>query len=195
MMEELGLKQVWDRGNLGGMALETWKELIKAKIREWEEERWKRGIEGKTKLRNYKRWKTRSGREDYLTDGNDTAGTRMVTKLRGGANPLRIDQGRKEGIPREERICQICENGVEDEEHFMLRCARYGWLRAKLRLTVNRALNYVREWWDDETRGPELMDILLGEAAGKKRGTIVEAVKRFAAQATITRAKTLRLRA
>ena len=34
-----------------------------------------------------------------------------------------IEQGRKNNIPRQDRICQICNTGeLETEMHFMLRC-------------------------------------------------------------------------
>merc|ERR1711954_411271 len=33
--------------------------------------------------------------------------------------------GRSEGLPREERICDLCEKEEEDERHFLLRCEKF----------------------------------------------------------------------
>ena len=44
---------------------------------------------------------------------------RMLMKLRGGTAELRIETGRWCGLRRDERICEMCEEGeVEDVEHF-----------------------------------------------------------------------------
>ena len=45
--------------------------------------------------------------------------------LRSGANDLEIDRGRQEKKPRAERICKICNDGVEDEVHVVTRCTAY----------------------------------------------------------------------
>ena len=36
-----------------------------------------------------------------------------------------MDRGREERIPRNERTCQICYNGIEYELHFLLHCKGY----------------------------------------------------------------------
>ena len=54
--------------------------------------------------------------EEYLASEGEVQGARVVTKLRSGANMLRIDQGRREGLERGERWCEMCGQGVEDEE-------------------------------------------------------------------------------
>ena len=45
--------------------------------------------------------------------------------LRSGANDLEIDRGRQEKKLRAERICKICNDGVEDEVHVVTRCTAY----------------------------------------------------------------------
>jgi hypothetical protein len=43
---------------------------------------------------------------------------------------LRIERGRYENIPREERICKLCDSGeVENEFHFVVTCQNYQHLR------------------------------------------------------------------
>ena len=43
---------------------------------------------------------------------------------------LEIEKGRHTGIPREERICKVCDLGkMEDEQHFLLECPGYTEIR------------------------------------------------------------------
>jgi len=53
-----------------------------------------------------------------------------LAKIPGGSSRLRIEQGRYEKEPVNERVCRLCANGdVEDESHFMLQCSVYDDLR------------------------------------------------------------------
>ena len=61
---------------------------------------------------------------------------RHISKLRCSDHALEIEKGRyKKGNTRtlaNERICTLCKNGqVEDEEHFLLKCDAYKFLRTK----------------------------------------------------------------
>ena len=53
---------------------------------------------------------------------------KFLVKLRLGVLTLQIETGRfqRPRLPAEVRLCVICNNGeVEDEAHFLLRCAAY----------------------------------------------------------------------
>ena len=55
-----------------------------------------------------------------------------VVKLRISAHQLLIETGRHRNIPRNERICELCDkNELEDEFHFLLVCPAYKELRQK----------------------------------------------------------------
>ena len=57
---------------------------------------------------------------------------KTIAKIRCSDHSLEIEKGRHRNIPREERFCKICTDGViEDEEHFLLRCETYQPLRSK----------------------------------------------------------------
>ena len=64
-----------------------------------------------------------------------------MSRFRMGVAPLRIEQGRYEangrndgstGIPSEQRICQVCEGGVEDELHLFMKCPAYNARRQRM---------------------------------------------------------------
>ena len=41
-----------------------------------------------------------------------------------------IERGTYENIPRDQRICKLCDSGeIEDEFHFTLKCQKFGHLR------------------------------------------------------------------
>ena len=54
-----------------------------------------------------------------------------------------IENGRYHSpkIPREERLCQICKNKVEDAKHFILKCILYDVERKNLEQGFNNFLN------------------------------------------------------
>ena len=45
---------------------------------------------------------------------------------------LEIEIGRYQGIEAEKRICKLCNNGVEDEIHFLLKCKALQQYREKV---------------------------------------------------------------
>ena len=47
---------------------------------------------------------------------------------------------RMHGIPSEQRVCQVCDRGYEDEIHFLLQCNEYRALRQSL-LTLFTSLS------------------------------------------------------
>ena len=55
-----------------------------------------------------------------------------LAKFRCGVAPLRIETGRYEMIPYEERYCFNCTNKIESEEHVLLECPLYNDIRLEL---------------------------------------------------------------
>ena len=54
----------------------------------------------------------------------------IISKFLCSSHKLRIETGRHSNIPREQRVCQLCEtNKVEDEHHFILECQAYNEIR------------------------------------------------------------------
>ena len=54
----------------------------------------------------------------------------IISKIVGSSHTLQIETGRHRDIPREDRLCKICDlKQVEDEEHFMTECPAYNKIR------------------------------------------------------------------
>jgi hypothetical protein len=93
------------------------------------------------KLRTYALFKCSLGYEMYLSVIRDVYKRQLVSRLRMGVLPLRIETGRYEGnglkgsrgIPVEFRVCLCCGSSkVEDEIHFVLECSSFSVERKRL---------------------------------------------------------------
>ena len=98
-------------------------------------------VETKSKLRLYRKLKTKLTLEDYVVE-LPREKRRILTMLRGGTNRLRIETGRWVGEREEERVCKVClSNEVEDETHFLLACPFYVIQRTEMFAKIREACN------------------------------------------------------
>ena len=92
---------------------------------------------GRNKLRTYKLLKTHFGTSHYVKDPHITRTQRSaLAKFRCGVAPLRLETGRFEGIPENERLCPLCGLDVETELHTILKCPKFDVLRSDLFLAA-----------------------------------------------------------
>jgi hypothetical protein len=55
-----------------------------------------------------------------------------LVRLRTGGHHLAIETGRWSGTPRNERVCEMCDQGVEEDElHFLFECPAYAPVRTR----------------------------------------------------------------
>ena len=88
---------------------------------------------GGNKLRTYKMFKHSYETEAYVKCHVMSRTRRSaLAKFRCGVAPLRIETGRYEMIPYEERYCFNCTNKIESEEHVLLECPLYNDIRLEL---------------------------------------------------------------
>jgi hypothetical protein len=88
--------------------------------------KWQNEIQNVSKLRTYRQIKLNFGCEDYLNLNLKKFERSMLSQLRTGILPLRVETGRYIGEPVEQRICKLCQtNVVEDERNFILYCNLY----------------------------------------------------------------------
>lgn len=80
---------------------------------------WKHMLDNSSKLSFYSTFKSEYKLEDYLTTIRNASQRKAVTKFRISCHKLQIEYGRYHNIPREQRLCNLCDtNEIEDEYHF-----------------------------------------------------------------------------
>ena len=102
-------------------------------------ETWKNDIKLKPKLRSYIEFKENYCTEKYIMYNLDRYERSLMSQLRLGILPLRIETGRFKNEPVNERICMMCNNNnVESEYHFLFHCTAYNDQR---QIFYNKLLN------------------------------------------------------
>ena len=102
------------------------------------------------KMRTYKLFKNLFQTEGYCKIIFPLSHRSAFAKFRCGVAPLRLETGRYEGLPVDERKCPFCRVHVEDEKHVLLQCGKYDTIRENLfqkAVTVRRNFYYLP---DDE---------------------------------------------
>ena len=115
---------------------------IMTKIKESYIEFWKHKLNHSSKLSFYSTFKTNYSMEPYLTKIKNPSIRRTFSKFRISNHKLLIERGRYENIPRENRLCKVCNSGeIEDEYHFTLTCPEYIDLRNNSNNILSNILN------------------------------------------------------
>ena len=87
--------------------------------------------ENAARMRFYNVIKTQFCFENYL-DVPNFSQRRIIAKFRCSDHTLEIEKGRHNKIPREERLCKVCDcEEIETEEHFLIKCKFYDNLKSK----------------------------------------------------------------
>ena len=148
--------------------------LVNKLVKRKEEDDWLANVAKKSKLRVYRKLKSRLVLEDYVIE-LDREKRRQLTMLRGGTNKLRIETGRWRGESEEERVCNVCLcQEVENEKHFILACPMYVVERANMFCRIREEiseLEYV-ENMEEEWQ----LNLLIGIGWRKKNKEIREIV-------------------
>ena len=106
---------------------------------------------GRNKLRTYRTFKNVYAVEPYVKCKLSRRHRRALAQFRAGVAPIRIETGRYEGLPEEQRLCPHCSDVVESEFHVILKCTLYNEIRESLFRTVSdRNHNFVT--MDDESK-------------------------------------------
>ena len=92
---------------------------------------------GRNKLRTYRTFKSAFVSEPYIKCNNlSRARKSALAKFRCGVAPLRIETGRFEGIPANERYCFHCVTCIENEEHVLMNCTLYDNIRQNMFVNI-----------------------------------------------------------
>jgi hypothetical protein len=130
--------------------LNKWHNTLRDKLHKREEQDWLHRMTTKPKTRTYRTLKHKLTFQKAYLSYPDREARRVMTRLRGGTNELRIETGRHKitsrdkPLPLLERTCLLCpsddekKRDVEDETHFVLDCELYEDLREKTIWSVVR---------------------------------------------------------
>ena len=109
---------------------------IKHSIQNAYENEWLKQLNKKegNKLDSYRTYKNTISREQYLSHVKNNGHRKAMSRLRISAHKLLIETGRYTNpkTPRQERICEGCNKGVEDEEHVTTECPLYDDIRQEV---------------------------------------------------------------
>ncbi len=108
-------------------------DLAKSRIKSRLERDWEHQCQTKDKLRTYRSFKTEMGTASHLNCNLPKFQRSLISQLRLGILPIRIETGRFTGLNEAERLCQLCtQNQIENEAHFMFDCNLYAPYRQEL---------------------------------------------------------------
>lgn len=129
LMHKLGLTHVWK--NQHTFNKHKLKHVIINKLQHEYIRFWKNHVKsGCSKLKFYDTIVKEYQLEPYLLSTNNRKHRQAMSKLRISAHDLDVERGRYRNVPREQRLCKIC-NVVEDEIHFLDNCQIYTDIRQK----------------------------------------------------------------
>ena len=89
----------------------------------------------KSKLCNYQAFKHSFRKEPYLNWIKSPKKRFAISRLRISAHMLPVETGRYNNIPKEQRLCQLCNSGlIGDEFHSVIRCQFQGIVEERKKL-------------------------------------------------------------
>ncbi len=121
-------------------------DLFKTKIYNQFETDWEHHCSTKPKLRTYISFKHDIKVASHISCNMSKYERSLISQLRLGILPLRIETGRFSNLKVEERTCLICNsNNVENESHFLFECESYANERVKLEQDIGCNFSIMNE--------------------------------------------------
>ena len=119
--------------NLSLFKTKTYKNIRGKYILFWTENKEK---DKASRTQFYDKIKTQFSFENYLEIPNFSQ-RQAIAKLRCSDHKLEIEKGRHNKVPKEERLCRVCDSGeIETEEHFLIKCKFYDNLKLRYQLVL-----------------------------------------------------------
>ncbi len=103
----------------------------------------------------------------------------LISQLRLGVLPLRIETGRFTGLDVVDRLCQVCAgNHVENEIHFLFECSEYNEYRNELETAINATFSElsIQEKFDKVFSHPHSLSRYVTLAYKKRQEKMYKAV-------------------
>lgn len=126
---------------------------------------WENNVKSnETRLEFYKSVKREFNFEEYLKLPNFAA-RKAITKIRCSDHDLEIEKGRHRKIPREARLCKLCNKGqIETEVHFLINCDYYN------NVKYTRGINFTIQNIFDNDKIAELGNLLISMNEERQNG-------------------------
>ncbi len=132
LLTDLSLEEHW--GTNGVIPLD----LAKTKVKDQFTSDWKHHCSTKSKLRTYVTFKDNVNVASHLNSNLPKYERSLISQLRCGILPLRIETGRYVNLAEKDRLCQLCQQQrIENEAHFLFECDIYSTDRTQLEATMN----------------------------------------------------------
>ncbi len=120
LLDSLGLSYIWSNQI---HTIESFKRIVKQRLMDQFIQEWQSRVAENSVCSNYRLFKKKFCFEEYLTYLPSILRQRVL-KFRLSNHRLPIQQRRSLGIPRDERICTVCDSGeVGDEFHYLFNCS------------------------------------------------------------------------
>ncbi len=132
VLSECNLENLWNRNQQVPL------EILKSRLAANSLENWRHKCSTKPKLRTYITFKNDMDVASHLCCNMPKYERSLISQLRLGILPLRIETGRYSNLEVKDRTCLICDtNNVEDEEHFLFNCEFYSNERSTFETGLN----------------------------------------------------------
>ena len=124
-----GLDQIWENHSVQKREIPAIMKSLKVRLKGEFISFWEKSISQMSERLNvFYNSKSKTGfvLEKYLITVNNMKHRQTLTKLRIGAHQLAAETGRYKKIPKANRVCISCDEGVvEDEFHFVMECKQF----------------------------------------------------------------------
>ena len=140
------------------------KREIKKKLNEYDSKKWKEGIERKRSVRMYRRFK-KDIKEEKVYDNRRSSQILFQSRVNCMALNNRYRHIR-DGVT----TCDLCKDGTEDLEHFLLSCVSLSSARDEIIINRNRSVD-VEEWMGNilwKEKEVERMKCMIGKMWQKR---------------------------
>ncbi len=138
LLDDLDLTRFWNESNIIPLDLAENKLWDRFKV-DWEHQ-----CRTKPKLRTYIKFKNDVNVANHISCNMSKYERSLISQLRLGILPLRIETGRYSKLLEKDRICLLC-NQVEDEYHFRFQCELYNVERTQPSHRLNVTLSELTE--------------------------------------------------
>ena len=116
LLFHMGLGEVWL--NQGVVNTAVFLKVFKTRLQDIKYQMLNSDIRGMDILRTYKLLNSNFGCESYLHCIKNKVFRSVMSTFRGGLLRLKSNEGHYNGIPFDERVCPLCEGGIEAENIF-----------------------------------------------------------------------------